>query len=41
MNRLEVREVRLFAESELPETLAMGMSDMLSAARRRETPMLE
>lgn len=33
-NPLEIREARLFAESELPEELAMGQSDMLAAARR-------
>jgi 8-oxo-dGTP diphosphatase len=33
MNSLEIREVRLFTDDELPEPLAMGMSDMLRAAR--------
>jgi 8-oxo-dGTP diphosphatase len=32
-NPLEIREARLFAESELPEDLAHGQSDMLAAAR--------
>ena len=34
MNPLEIREVRLFTEAELPSELAMGMTDMLDAARR-------
>jgi 8-oxo-dGTP diphosphatase len=33
MNALEIRDVRLFADDEIPEPLAMGMSDMLQAAR--------
>jgi 8-oxo-dGTP diphosphatase len=33
-NPLEIREARLFAESDLPGELAMGHSDMLAAARR-------
>lgn len=33
MNPLEIREARLFADDELPP-LAMGMDDMLAAARR-------
>jgi len=33
-NPLEIREVRLFREDELPRPLAMGMDDMLDAARR-------
>ena len=33
-NPLEIREVGLFEEADLPETLAMGMSDMLRDARR-------
>jgi 8-oxo-dGTP diphosphatase len=32
MNPLEIREVRLFADGELPENLAMGQTDMLVAA---------
>jgi 8-oxo-dGTP diphosphatase len=32
MNPLEIREVRLFGDGELPE-LAMGMTDMMAAAR--------
>jgi 8-oxo-dGTP diphosphatase len=32
-NRLEIREARLFREEELPSPLAMGMDDMLAAAR--------
>ncbi len=33
-NPLEIREARLFRDEELPAPLAMGMDDMLSAARR-------
>ena len=32
MNALEIREVRLFTDDEVPEPLAMQMSDMLRAA---------
>jgi len=32
-NPLEIAEVRLFAESELPEALSMGMADMLRDVR--------
>jgi len=41
MNSLEIRDVRIFAENELPEPLAMGMSDMLTAARAGGPPVLE
>src|SRR5689334_70084 len=34
MNPLEIREVRLFRDDELPAPLAMQMDDMLAAARR-------
>lgn len=33
-NHLEIRDVRLFQDDELPRPLAMGMDDMLDAARR-------
>ncbi|AUX44079.1 NUDIX hydrolase [Sorangium cellulosum] len=33
-NPLEIREVRLFRDDELPAELAMGMGDLLAAARR-------
>jgi 8-oxo-dGTP diphosphatase len=33
-NPLEITEARLFARSEIPESLAMGMEDMLGAALR-------
>ena len=33
-NPLEIREVKLFSESELPENLAFGFEDILAAARR-------
>lgn len=36
LNPLEIREVRLFREDELPSELAMQMSDMLADARRNE-----
>lgn len=34
MNPLEIREVRLFREDELPSPLAMSMDDLFAAARR-------
>ena len=34
-NPLEIAEVRLFGEDELPHELAFGMSDMLENARQR------
>jgi 8-oxo-dGTP diphosphatase len=34
MNPLEIREARLFATEDLPVELAMGMTDMLEAAKR-------
>ncbi len=34
LNPLEIREVRLFREDELPSEMAMHMGDMLAAARR-------
>lgn len=40
MNPLEIREARLFREDELPR-LALGMDDMLAAARRGGEPELE
>lgn len=33
-NPLEIREARVFAESDLPERLAFGMEDILAVARR-------
>jgi 8-oxo-dGTP diphosphatase len=36
-NALEVREVGLFHEQELPERLSFGMADMLAAARSKST----
>jgi 8-oxo-dGTP diphosphatase len=41
MNPLEIREVRLFAEDELPQELAFGMQDMLAAARSCGEPVVE
>ena len=41
MNPLEIREVRLFRDDELPAELAMGMTEMLQAARRNEPALLE
>jgi 8-oxo-dGTP diphosphatase len=41
MNPLEIRDVRLFAESELPAELAMCATDMLAAAREGKTSLLE
>ncbi|WP_437595261.1 NUDIX hydrolase [Sorangium sp. So ce590] len=40
-NPLEIREVRLFREDELPAELAMGMGDLLAAARRAGDTELE
>ena len=41
MNPLEIREVKLFRDEELPAELAMGMGDMLDAARRSAPPLVE
>ncbi len=41
MNPLEITEVGLFADDALPLPLAMGMTDMLEAARRAEPTLLE
>jgi 8-oxo-dGTP diphosphatase len=42
VNPLEIREVRLFRDDELPAEIALGMSDMLDAARRGDgEPVLE
>jgi len=40
-NPLEIAEARLFEESALPLPLAMGMTDMLQAARDGGAPTLE
>jgi 8-oxo-dGTP diphosphatase len=41
-NMLEIQEVGLFTDAELPHDLAMGTGDMLAAARRNEAePVLE
>ncbi|XYH92556.1 NUDIX hydrolase [Sorangium sp. So ce1128] len=40
-NPLEIREARLFREDELPAELAMGMGDLLAAARRAGDTELE
>ena len=40
-NPLEIREVRLFRDDELPAELAMGSTVMLEAARRGESSFLE
>jgi 8-oxo-dGTP diphosphatase len=40
-NALEIREVGLFADDDLPGELAMSMSDMLRAAREGGAPVLE
>ncbi|MGK3993205.1 NUDIX hydrolase [Sorangium sp. So ce1024] len=40
-NPLEIREVRLFRDDELPTELAMGMGDLLAAARRAGDTELE
>lgn len=41
VNPLEIREVRLFRDDELPAELAMGMTDLLAAARDGGEPVLE
>ena len=41
MNPLEIREVRLFRDDELPAELAMCGTDMLAAAREGRTSLLE
>jgi 8-oxo-dGTP diphosphatase len=40
-NPLEILEARLFTEAEIPPTLAMGMQDMMSAALRSGSPVVE
>lgn len=40
-NPLEIREVRLFREDELPADLAMGMNDMLRDARAGKVAEIE
>ncbi|HTN85111.1 MAG TPA: NUDIX hydrolase [Sorangium sp.] len=40
-NPLEIREARLFRDDELPAELAMGMGDLLAAARRDGDTELE
>lgn len=41
VNPLEIREARLFHDDELPTQLAMGMTDMLQAARQAKETELE
>jgi 8-oxo-dGTP diphosphatase len=41
VNPLEIREVRLFRDDELPDEIALGMGDLLAAARRDGEPELE
>ena len=41
MNSLEITEVGLFNDAELPRDLAMGTGDMLAAARRGGEPVIE
>jgi 8-oxo-dGTP diphosphatase len=40
-NMLEIEEVGLFTDAELPTELAMGTGDMLAAARRNVEPIVE
>lgn len=40
-NPLEIREVRLFEDAELPSELSMSMSDLVDAARRDGPAVLE
>ncbi len=41
VNPLEIREVRLFRDDELPAELAFGMQDMIAAVMDRRDPVLE
>jgi 8-oxo-dGTP diphosphatase len=41
MNPLEIREVRLFAEDELPAKLAFGLEDIVDVVRRDRAAVLE
>jgi len=41
MNILEITEVGLFTDAELPTEFAMGTGDMLAAARRGGEAVLE
>jgi 8-oxo-dGTP diphosphatase len=41
VNPLEIREVRLFRDDELPTDLAFGMQDMIAAVMDRRDPVLE
>ena len=41
MNPMEITEVGLFTDAELPTELAMGTGDMLAAARRGGEPVIE
>jgi 8-oxo-dGTP diphosphatase len=41
VNPLEIREVRLFRDDELPAELAFGMQDMIAAVMDRREPVLE
>lgn len=41
VNPTEIREVRLFRDDELPAELAMGMTDMLRAARHSDQAVFE
>jgi len=40
-NPLEIREVRLFEDAQLPRDLALGQTDILAAARAGGTPIFE
>jgi 8-oxo-dGTP diphosphatase len=41
MNPLEIREARLFADDELPASLAFGMQDIVALAREGRAAVLE
>jgi 8-oxo-dGTP diphosphatase len=41
MNPMEITEVGLFSDAEIPADLAMGMSDLFAAARRGGAPVIE
>ena len=40
-NPLEIREVRAFADADLPKPLAMSADDFLEVARREDPAILE
>jgi 8-oxo-dGTP diphosphatase len=41
MNALEIRDVRAFADADLPKPLAMSADDYIAVAQRDDAPILE